>query len=366
MQNTRQSGTRLHAADGQNAIGQNAAGLSGFAPADASFGVISPETLGLAAGITAIGTGGGIALRQPASASSPTVAQFLNAANAEYIIGGVPAGMHPFTFLGVPVSYTDILDGVSAQVWVTQQNQIVIAYQGTTGGENIAIDPVAALTQIITDIGIYAGTTPPAEIDSLNFANFVLGLAKLEGYSSSNVFVTGHSLGGIEAEYVASKTGLGGIGFETTGLLHFNGEGAGGNFVNIATYGDPVGNYSSDIKGEQPFSAKYVAGGGSLPHYGDIVTVGNASDKTTLTQDVAKWGDGNPIDQAAVLANLVGLLLDFHLPGTQAHDLGVSLNPYSSIVDGLGVQNSAVFNVANDTISQLIAAASAHGNLLPG
>jgi hypothetical protein len=31
-------------------------------------------------------------------------------------------------------------------------------------------------------------------------------------------FVTGHSLGGWEAEYVAQNTGLAGIGFESLGL----------------------------------------------------------------------------------------------------------------------------------------------------
>jgi len=300
------------------------------------------------------------------NSTTPTVTQFLNAANAEYVIGGTPAGMHHFTFLGVPVSYTDDLTGCSAQVWVTPQNQLIIAYQGTTGGENIAINPTAALTQIIADIGVYAGITPPAEIDSLGFANTVIGLAKLEGYSTSNIFVTGHSLGGIEAEYVAQQTGLSGIGFEPTGLPTSSGEGNGANFVNVVTYGDPVGNYASDIKGEQPFSASFKAGGGSLPHYGNIIEIGNQSDQTTLTQDVAKWGDGNIGDQATVLANLVGLLLDFHLPGVQAHDLGVTLNPYSSLVDGLGTQTGSVFNVANDTIGQLIAAAGAHGNLSAG
>ena len=325
--------------------------------------MIGGAALGLGR-MTAIG--GHAPAAPPSAASSPTVTQFLNAANAEYVIGGVPAGMHAFTFLGVPVSYTTVFDGVSAQVWVTQQNQLVIAYQGTTGGEYLGVDPLAALSQIITDIGIYGGTTPPAEIDSLNFANFVVGLAKLEGYSTSNIFLTGHSLGGIEAEYVAAKTGLGGIAFESTGLPAFAGEGAGSNFVNVVTYGDPVGNYASDIAGEQPFAAPYVAHGGKLPHYGNIVLVGNASDQTTLHNDVAKWGDGNIGDQAAVLGNLIGLLTDFHLPGTQAHDLGVTLNPYAAIVDGIGVQNSTVFNVGGDTIAQLIAAASAHGNLLQG
>lgn len=304
-----------------------------------------------------------LGLNSPPAVLTPTVTQFLNAANAEYVLGGVPAGMHPFAVLGIPVSYTNDLDGVSAQVWVTPQNQIIIAYQGTTGGENIAINPAAAASQLIADIGVYAGVTTPGEIDSLNFANVVVGLAKLEGYSTANIFVTGHSLGGIEAEYVAAKSGLGGIGFESTGLPHFSGEGVGANFVNIVTDGDPVGNYSSDIAGEQPFAPGYVPGGGSLPHYGNIVTIGSASDEATLTKDVAKWGDGNLLDQAAVLANLVGLLLDFHLPGTQAHDLGVTLNPYSSVVDGGGVQNGPVFNVAGDTIPQLLQAAAGHGLL---
>jgi hypothetical protein len=303
---------------------------------------------------------------QATTGTTPTVTQFLNAANAEYIIAGTPAGMHPFTFLGVPVTYTDDITGTSAQVWVTPQNQLIIAYQGTTGGENIAINPIAALTQIIADIGVYAGTVSPAEADALNFANFVTGLAKLEGYSTNNIFVTGHSLGGIEAEYVAQHTGLAGIAVESTGIPVDKSAGSGSNFVNIVTDGDPVGNYASDIKGEQPFAAAYTPAGGALPHYGQIVQIGNPSDQATLTQDVAKWGDGSLTDNATVLANLVGLLSDFHLPGVQAHDLGVSLNPYSSLVDGLGIQTAAVFNVANDSLSQLISAAASHGSLLQG
>jgi hypothetical protein len=316
------------------------------------FARITPQTLGL--------------IKPQAAASTPTVTQFLSAANAEYVLGGVPAGMHPFTILGVPVSYTNDLDGVSAQVWVTPQSQIIIAYQGTTGGENIAINPIAAITQIITDIGIYAGGTPPAEPDSVNFANFVTYWAKLEGYSTSNLFVTGHSLGGIEAEYVAQHTGLGGIAFESTGLRYSSGEGSGANFVNVVTYGDPVGNYASDIKGEQPFAPAYVPGGGSLPHYGQIVMVGSPSDQTTLAQDVANWGGGSLLNNAGVLANLVVLLTDFHLPGTQAHDLGVTLNPYSALVDGLGIQNRTVLSVGGDTISQLASAAGSIGHLMPG
>jgi len=309
-----------------------------------------------------LGLGNTVGLGQTASASSPTVTQFLNAANAEYVLGGVPAGMHAFTVNGRAVSYTNTASGASAQVWVTAQNQIIIAYQGTTGGEYLAVNPVIALTQIAADVGIWAGTTTGAETSSLAFAQSVTAAAEAQGYATSNIFVTGHSLGGIEAEYVAQHTGLAGVGFEDTGIPVDKSAGSGGNFVSIVTYGDPVGNYSSDIKGEQPFAPGYVAGGGSLPHYGDIVMVGTASDQSSLSAGVSGWG--SLFGDAATLVNLVGLLVDFHLPGTQAHDLGVTLNPYAAIVDGLGVQSSAVFNVANDTIGQLIAGASSHGNLL--
>jgi len=70
------------------------------------------------------------------------------------------------------------------------------------------------------------------------------------------------------------------------------------------------------------------------------------------------------LEDPYTLANLLGLALDYHLPGTQAHDLGVSLNPYAAIVDGIGSQSAAVWNVQGDTIAQLISAAGSHGTLL--
>lgn len=320
---------------------------------------IDASTLGLVAGPRAIAAA-------TSTAISPSVGQFLNAANAEYVLGGTPAGMRHFTSFGIPVFYTNDFTGCSAQAWVTPQNQIVIAYQGTTGGENLAINPAAFVTQLASDVVVWAGGTAPAEADALNFAKFVLGLAHAQGYSNSNIFVTGHSLGGIEAEYVAQHTGLGGVAFESTGIPGWSGQGSGANFVNVVTYGDPVGNYASDIKGEQPFAPAYARGGGSLRHYGGIVMVGNAADQTRLSNAVAQWGDGNPLHQAAVVTNLVGLLTDFHLPGTQAHDLGATLQPYSVLVDGLGNQSGPVLAVAGDSIPQLITDATAHGAWQPG
>ena len=297
------------------------------------------------------------------------VTQFLNAANSEYIIDAVPNGMHAFKYFGVPVTPIPTCSTVSRpSVWVTPQNQIIIAYQGTTGGENILLDPAGAAAQIITDVGIFFadsanGVRPAAYADALNFANVVIWFAEEEGYSTSNIFVTGHSLGGIEAAYVAQQTGLGGIGFEPTGLsTKPSAAGTGTNFVNLVTDGDPVANFSSDLKGEQPFAPPYVAHGGKAPHYGWIVVIGSPADQATLSHAVAKYGDGNPVDDVAVVADLAGLLLEFHLPGVQAHDLGVTLSPSAAVVDGIGELNGPVFSAANDTIPQLIQQASAAGS----
>ena len=69
---------------------------------DRAFARVTPHTLHLAP--------------FAAMSATPTVAQLLNASNAEYVLGGVPAGMHAFTVWGVPISYTNPVDGVSAQV----------------------------------------------------------------------------------------------------------------------------------------------------------------------------------------------------------------------------------------------------------
>ena len=228
------------------------------------------------------------------AATTPTVSEFLNAANCEYLVNAIPAGMHAYTRNGTAVTFTDNADGVVAAVFVTSENQLIIAYQGTTGGLNFPLDPIAAASQVITDIGIFLddtskGRVPGAYRVALNFAKSVVTSASAQGYTASNVFVTGHSLGGIEAQYVAQQTGLGGMSFEATGLATKAAAGAiGSNFVNLVTDGDPVGNFSSDIQGEQPFAPTFVSQGGRAPHYGPIVTLGSATDQMSLSRTVAE------------------------------------------------------------------------------
>ena len=109
--------------------------------------------------------------------------------------------------------------GEDATVWVTPQNQIIIAYSGTTGGTNLLFNPLIAISQLLTDFQAgFGNTTPKAFTQALEFAQQVQAEAAVQGYPPDSIFVTGHSLGGWEAQYVAQQIGLSGIGFETPGL----------------------------------------------------------------------------------------------------------------------------------------------------
>ena len=155
----------------------------------------------------------------PLDLDTPTVAQFLNAATTEYVLGGVPGGMTPFAVDGWPMTSLHQETGETAKVWVTPQNQIIIAYSGTTGGTNLLFNPLIAISQILTDLQAgFSNTTPKAFDQALDFAKEVQAEAAAQGYAPGDVFVTGHSLGAWEAQYVAQQLNLPGIGFEGPGL----------------------------------------------------------------------------------------------------------------------------------------------------
>lgn len=298
----------------------------------------------------------------PTTGKTPTVAQFLNAATTAYVLGGTPGGLKPLTVDGKQVSQTNVLTGMSGKAWVTPEGQVIIAYQGTTGGTNLLFNPLIAVSQVITDVQVvFTDTTPQAFRDALAFQQEVEAAAIAQGYRREDIFVTGHSLGGWEAAYVAQQTGLGGIGFESPGLnTTVPGNGANSGFVNILTYGDTAAYFSTDLPGLQPFM-EYVPGGGSKPHYGSIVMIGNPDAATPLINASALWGTG-PIGNAIFLADILGNFLQYHLPGIQAYHLGVTPDP--GVVPWLGYASGPVnADYADMTIPELQKAASDAGTL---
>ena len=298
------------------------------------------------------------------TAATPTVTQFLDAAAAEYVLGGVPGGLVPFTVNGVQMTSTNLFSGEAAKAWVTPQQQIIIAYQGTTGGTNLLFNPLMAISQIVTDAQIiFTDTTPWAFTDSLTFAQRVQTQAALQGYDADDLFVTGHSLGGWEAEYVAQQTGLGGIGFESPGInTVVPGNGNGSGFVNVETYGDTAAYLATDLPALQPFFPAYVPGGGSKPHYGSLVMIGDPTATNPLVNAAALWGP-NLIGDAVFAIDVFGNFFEHHLPGMQAYNLGVSPDP--GVVPWLGAPMGPIdAGWGALTISQLQLAASLAGTLI--
>lgn len=291
-------------------------------------------------------------------AHSPTVSQFLNASNSTYTLAGNPEGLTPFLHDGRQLAISDQFSGMAAKVWQTADQQVVIAFQGTSGGDNIFLNPTANIGQIGADIQSASGTISQAQKDALAFTRFVVHEAGERGIDTNNIFVTGHSLGGMEASYVAQQTGLGGIAFESTGLpLTSTAAGTGTNFANVVTYGDPVASFASDIQGFQPFAPDYnPTNGGDMPHYGHVVTVGAEADQNTLASHIAGLWDHTLLGNAIQLAEIASDFAHFHLPGAVAGDLGVEFSPISITQDLGGVSHGPVFNAADDTIAQFITA----------
>lgn len=300
----------------------------------------------------------------PTTGKTPTVSQFLNAATAEYVLGGTPGGLKPFTVDGKQMESTNVFSGESGKAWVTPEGQIIIAYQGTTGGTNLLFNPLIAISQIVTDAqAAFTDTTPQAFTDSLAFEQQVEAAAIEQGYSKSDIFVTGHSLGGWEAEYVAQQAGLGGIGFESPGLTTtVPGNGVDSGFVNVETYGDTAAYISTDLPGLQPFMPAYVPAGGSMPHYGSIVMIGDPDAATPLVNASALWGTG-PIGDLIFIVDVAGNFFEHHLPGIQAYNLGVTPDP--GVVPWLGSPMGPVNTGYGDmTIPELQHAASQTDTLI--
>lgn len=300
----------------------------------------------------------------PTDRPTPTVAQFLNASTAAYGWGTTPGGMVPFTVNGFQLQSTNIFSGMSGKAWVTPQGQVVIAYQGTTGGTNLLINPLITLTQIAADMQvILTGTTPLAFYDALRFARRVQDEAALQGYAADDVFVTGHSLGGWEAQFVAQRTGLAGIGFESPGLnTKIAGNGADSNFVNVAQYGSPAAFMATDLPALQPFFPPYVPGGGSKPHYGPIVLIGDAEAMNPMRNAAAMWGK-SLIGSLVFAVDFLGNFFQYHLMGVQAYHLDV--DPTPGVVPWLGTRRGTVHTGYGElTIQQLLKAASDDGILI--
>lgn len=287
---------------------------------------------------------------------TPTVEMFLSAANTTYTLTGKPWNLSPFLVNGEQVSIIDEITGMAAEVWKTDKNQLIIAFQGTTGGDNLLLNPALIITQVMSDLVIMNQSQPLCFDNSLKFTQYVVHEAELQGYTTNDIFLTGHSLGGTEASYVAQKTGLGGVSFESYALsAALTGNGNGSNFVSVETYGDPWGQYGSDTMPNSPLVTETTSIiNTEYNHYGKVVQLGSLHDQARMESQYAHWG-------SSVLGNLVDFvkIIDdffiYHLPITQARNMGITdLYPYSLILNTISTQHGPIAPIGQNTIQQAL------------
>ena len=160
--------------------------------------------------------------------------------------------------------------GVNATAFIDNSGNVIIAYQGTTTGGQFQLDAGIAGND---------GSAPAGFSDALSFARHVQTVAAREGILPTQIYVTGHSLGGTLSSYVASETGLPGASFAASGIPGYQAPATpAANFINYVDKGDPFANYGTDTA-EKGSAAVAIP---AFDHYGTVVLLGSAADAAAL------------------------------------------------------------------------------------
>src|ERR1051326_8464689 len=238
--------------------------------------------------------------------SHPTLPEYAAAASAAYG-SSVPQGM---TLL-VRSDPSLQSDGFSAEALLDSQGHIIIAFEGTYAN----IFSTYGRGSLAADAALMNGQTPQALREAISFATAV------EAQFFGKIYVTGHSLGGAEAEAVDRALGsdcAGGVTFGAPGLPD-NVETGQSNLIDYVDKNDPVGNFASD-SGLGPFAP-------NMYHYGTVVSTGSdghiVQDLLTNLQDSLNISDEKSEYSVSRAFSDFIAGIPYHLIGHYLSDLGV-------------------------------------------
>jgi hypothetical protein len=274
----------------------------------------------------------------PLATETPTTAQFINA--ADWVYGrdadNYPVDLRPFEVDGRHMALEVTQTGFYGAAFLTPSDQVIVAFEGTNLSA-LQEDPVFVAAQVAADAQIYLGLKPAAYDDALDFTRVVLDAAASQGIGAEDVFVSGHSLGAAQAQYVAAQLGLAGETFAGPGIpASAIPAGATSRLVNYVEYGDPLGNYSAT-----PAPAPDYLFSDDILRFGKPTFIGNPLAGIALRAAGSLLGPGSTDEEMleGVLA-LAALAREYHVLTRYASDLGVLLDsgqasPGSSHADGL-------------------------------
>ena len=288
--------------------------------------------------------------------TGPSTSDYLNASYWAYAQAGtpyndrdttLPTGFSYFMVGGQPMITYQPDVGLYAAAVVNAAGQIIITYEGTnlyTGNDTFTA------AQIADDVAIAEGVNAASYAPAASFAQSVIAAAETQGYSTSDIFLAGHSLGAAEAEYVATQTGLTGTTFGTPGLPTADLP-ANFAFTDYVERGDPVGNYAY---GWNDFALLQTQ---NVQHLGDAIALGTYASAALLYSAnityAAALNAPTRVEEVAGLLTTVALLgeaaVKYHALLTYAADLGVTVSGAASNVTDLTGAESAFAQILGTT-----------------
>ena len=231
---------------------------------------------------------------------------------------------------GNPVSIsTD--NGTTAYAYLDGVGNVIIAYRWdiTQQQENLATATLSG----------YDPATLPGYADALAFERTVQALAVSQGYAAGRIYLTGFSLGGMQASYVASQTGLPGLIFGASGLPGYDAAARpADNFVNFVEQGDPIAEYGTD----STESASAIVANPHMDHYGVVIALGTQQGVSDLSPfSAAISGYSYPeVSSGAVqvpAAELKALQNQFSALEAEYHQMRPYIDDANAFVESYGI-----------------------------
>lgn len=265
---------------------------------------------------------------QNSDGNAPSINELMGAASAaeqmNFYSPGGNNNLQPYNLPNTNKQLTgyDTGTGMKARVFKTGADKLIISFSGWN-----PLDLPVDLGTYTQDEGSVSGKINEGQKNAVAFARLVYLVAKQEGKTQQDIYVSGHSTGAAEAEYVAQQLGFSGVAFEGTGIPEdSNAVGKGNNFISFVNYGDVWASYASDV----PDNPVDVIGGpktGTLPHYGKLIMVGDKG-HADLQSGVLKWFKWTKaIPEGAPITFLIDFINEQGLGYHNMNEDG-NLNPY--------------------------------------
>jgi Lipase (class 3) len=275
-------------------------------------------------------------------ANDPSLIDYLEFASLSYALTpdslSIPSNWDIFGWTPVNPLYNST--GLTAVTFLDKNpldltyDDAVVAFRGSTTSHD----------WFVTDPKLAVGYTPPEFAAAVSY--FV---SEEKANPSFNFFVTGHSLGGAEAEVVAAATGAGGVTFAAPGvgnmLATTNGDASfGANLTNYVIADDPVGTHTF-------LSGQHVGPVVTLPpvdHFSSIflggllgVVSGNPAIGASVAIGVSALLDHRLASYAQALAN-EGLISSSQFTTFSTPSAAIANATSGTVASGDGVESGTV------------------------